>query len=101
MTTIYSGQPVNVGSFKNITAQTAGTIVKTGEGALYSITFNKPVATSVVTIYDGLTTGGTVIGTITIPASPMPVTLRYDTYFSTGLFVVVATADQDLTIIYK
>lgn len=101
MSTPYYGQPVNVGSYSNIAAQTSGTLLKSGEGALYSITFNKPVATAVITIYDGLSTGGTKIGTITIPANPMPVTLTYNAFFATGLFIVVATADTDFTIVYK
>lgn len=101
MSTPYYGQPVNVGSYSHIAAQTGGTLIKTGEGALYSITFNKPVATAVITLYDGLTTGGTVMGIITIPASPMPVTLSYNVAFLTGLFIVVATADTDFTINYK
>ncbi len=99
--TPYYGQPVNVGAYANFTATTAGTTVKSGEGALYSITFNNPVATGVVTLYDGISTGGTLIGTITIPATPQPVTLRYDVFFAVGLFIVVATAAQDLTINFK
>lgn len=101
MSTPFYGQPVNVGVFKNITAQTGGTLVKTGEGVLFSITLNKPVATAVITLYDGLTTGGTVIGTITVPASPQPSDLNFNLAFSTGLFVVLATADMDLTISYR
>lgn len=101
MPTPYYGQPQNVGSYVNITSTTTGTLIKTGEGAFYTLTLNKPVATSVITLYDGLTTGGTVIGTITVPTSPMPVTLTYDVYFATGLFVVVATASSDITINYK
>ncbi len=100
MSTPYYGQPVNVGSFKNIAAQ-ASVTVKSGEGALYSITFNKPVATSVLTVYDGSDTNGTKIATITIPASPMPVTLTYNAFFASGLFVVMATADMDITITFK
>lgn len=96
----YSGQPVNVGTFINFTATTTGTQVKTGIGALYEITFNNPVATGIVTLYDGTSTSGTKIGTITVPASPLPLTLSYNVYFSVGLFVVIATAAQDLTISY-
>lgn len=99
--TTFSGQPVNCGTYKNITAQTAGTSISTGAGALYSVTFNKPVATSVLTIYDGTSTSGTKIATVTIPSSPMPVTLFYNVEYTTGLFVVVATADMDLTINFK
>lgn len=97
----YYGQPQNVGRFYNLPDTTNGISVKTGEGVLYSITFNKPVATGVVTLYDGTSTGGAVIATITIPSSPQPVTLIYDVFFATGLFVSVATAAQDLTITYR
>ncbi len=101
MTNTYAGQPVNVGSHKNITAITAGTSVNTGEGVLYSITLNTPVATGVITLYDGTSTSGTKIGTITVPASPQPSTLFYDIQYTDGLFVVVATAASDITINYK
>lgn len=97
----FSGQPVNAGTYKNIVAQTGGTLVKTGQGVLHIVTLNKPVATAVITFYDGLTTGGTVMGTITVPASPQPQTLEYNITFNTGLFVVLATADMDFTINYR
>jgi hypothetical protein len=97
MTTPYYGQPVNAGNYTNLTATTTGTQIKTGLGVLHLIALNKPVATGVITLYDGTSTGGTVIGTITIPASPQPSTVFYDVTFTTGLFVVVATANQDIT----
>lgn len=95
------GQPVNIGTFTNFTDVTSGTLLKTGSGSLYVLTFNKPVATSVVTLYDGTSASGSKIGTITIPASPLPVSLTYNVYFSTGLFVVVETAGSDFTISYR
>lgn len=98
--TTFSGQPVNCGVYKNIAA-TGSTLVNTGEGVLYSITFNKPVATAVITIYDGTSTGGTVIGTITVPASPMPVTLFYNVQYLVGLYVVLGTANMDFTLNFK
>lgn len=79
---------------------TATTLVKTGAGILHSITFNKPVATGTVKIDDALTDTTPVIGTITIPASPMPVTLFYDLAFSVGLTIVTGTAAQDITVSY-
>lgn len=86
-------------SFTNITAAApTTTVVRTGSGILHSITFNKPVATGVITIYDNTAASGTLIGTITIPASPMPVTLTYDARFETGLTIVTATAAQDITV---
>lgn len=85
--------------YKNITGQ-ATTLVKTGSGLLHSITFNKPAATGIVEIDDALTNTSPKIGTITTPASPMPVTLIYDVVFSTGLSITTGTADQDITIAY-
>ncbi len=86
-------------NYTNLAATNAGgTLLRTGPGVLHAIAFNKPIATSVLTIYDGITTGGTVIATITIPASPNTPTLIYDVAFATGLFVVLATAAMDVTI---
>lgn len=88
-------------SFVNITAAApTTTVVKTGAGILHSITFNTPVATAVVTVYDNTAASGTKIGTFTIPASPMPVTLMYDAAFGTGLTITTATAASDITVTY-
>lgn len=88
-------------SYTNITlAAPTTTVVKTGAGILHTVTFNKPVATAVVTIYDNTAASGTVIGTITVPASPMPVTLTYNVAFATGLTITTATAAQDITVTY-
>lgn len=95
----YAGQPVNSGTATNITALTTGYQVQTGEGVLFTLTLNTPVATGVITLYDGTSTSGTVLGTITVPTSPMPVSLTYNLFFNVGLFVVVATAAQNLTIV--
>lgn len=104
MSTPYYGQPVNVGEYVNITTTTAGQQIKVGEGVIYGITFNKPAATGVITLYDGTSTGGTVIGTITVSASPQVFTwgpFNGGFRFQNGLFVSVATAAQDLTISYR
>ncbi len=87
-------------SYANITGQ-ATTTVKNGAGFLHAITFNKPVATQVITIYDNTTNASPVVGTITIPSSPMPVTLFYDITLSTGLTIVTATASSDITVSYR
>lgn len=86
-------------SYANITTQTT-TLVKSGAGFLHSITFNKPTATGTVKIDDAITDTTPVIGTVTTPASPMPVTLIYDIEFSTGLTIVTGTANQDITVSY-
>lgn len=88
-------------SYSNITAAAPTTVVaRTGAGILHTITFNKPVATTVLTAYDNTAGSGTVIATITIPASPMPVTLTYDAAFAVGLTLVAATAASDITVTY-
>lgn len=87
-------------NYANITGQ-ATTVIKSVPGLLHTICFNNPAATAVITIYDGLNTAGTKIGTITIPASPMPVCLLYDVNFGTGLTIVTATASSDITVSYQ
>lgn len=88
-------------SYNNITAAApTTTVVKTGAGILHMITFNKPTATCVATVYDNTAASGTVIGTITVPASPQPVSLIYDAYFTTGLTITTATAASDITVTY-
>lgn len=92
-----SGNSTPLYNFTNIAAQ-ATTVIRTGNGVLHTICFNKPVATSVLTIYDGVDTNGTKIATITIPASPQTPTLIYDVTFRTGLTIVMGTADMDITV---
>lgn len=75
------------------------TVIKTGAGILHTVTFNKPVATTVAIIYDGIDASGP-IASVTVPASPMPVTLTYDAAFTVGLTVVTTTAASDITVTY-
>lgn len=95
-----SGAPVGWNYNNIVLAAPTTTVVKSGAGVLHTITFNKPVATGVVTLYDNTSAAGTVIGIITTPASPIPVTLRYDLRFGTGLTITSATAAQDITVTY-
>ena len=94
-----NNKPASFYSYANITSQTT-TLVKSGAGFLHSITFNKPVATGTVKIDDAVTDTTPVIGTVTTPANPLPITLVYDVAFTTGLTIVTGTADQDITISY-
>jgi hypothetical protein len=88
-------------NYRNITAAApTTTVVATGAGILHAITFNNPAATAVVTVYDNTAASGTKIGTITVPASPMPVTLTYDVAFDIGLTITTATAASDITVSY-
>lgn len=94
-----NSKPTNFYNYVNITGQTT-TLVKSGEGFLHSITFNKPVATGTVEIDDALTNTTPIIGTVTTPANPMPVTLIYDVAFSNGLSITTGVADQNITVSY-
>ncbi len=86
----------------NITlAAPTTTLLATGNGVLHTITFNKPVATSVVTVYNNIAASGTVLATITVPASPQPVTLTYDMAFGIGLTITTATAASDITVTWS
>lgn len=86
--------------YKNITTDTT-TVVKASAGVLHTITFNNPVATETVTLYDNTAASGTKIGTITVPASPQPQTLMFDVAFTIGLTIVTATAASDITVSYQ
>lgn len=88
-------------NYANITAAApTTTVVKTGTGVLHTITFNKPVATGTVVIYDNTSANAPIIGSITVPASPLPVTLTFDATFNTGLTIVTGTTAQDITVTY-
>jgi len=95
--------PTNLTKYLNITlAAPTTTLVKSGQGYLHAIVINKGAATGVITIYDGLTAGGTVIATITQPATLLAnnATILYDVIFNNGLTIVTATAAQDITVSY-
>jgi hypothetical protein len=86
--------------YLNITGQ-ATTLIRTGNGVLHTVCFNKPTATETVAIYDGVSTAGTLIGTITVPASPLPGCLTYDVAYGAGLTIVTGTASSDITVSYR
>jgi len=89
-------------SYANILTATT-TTVKSGAGFLHVITFNKPVASEVWTIYDNTAGSGTIIGTITLPATLLnqgPMTAVYDVSFSVGL-TIVSGSTTDGTVSYR
>jgi len=89
-------------SAANITTQTT-TTVKSGAGLLKRIVFNKPLASGVVAVYDNTAGSGTLIATITLPATLLngPFFLDYEDIVSTGITVVTSGATQDITVIYR
>jgi hypothetical protein len=91
------------GSSVNITDQASHNAIKTGVGVLTQVVINKAVALGTIALYDGLTSGGTLIGTITMPATLIQsqVVLTYNRQFTTGLTVVTSAASQDITVCYE
>lgn len=89
-------------SYRNITTAVT-TQVATGSGELGRVVINKPVASAVIAIHDGLSAGGALIGTITLPATLLddaPVSVDYGVAFSVGL-CIVTTGTPDVTICYR
>jgi hypothetical protein len=90
--------------FNNITAAAPTTsVLRRGQGILHSITINKAAINGVITVYDGIDATGTLIGTITSPATLLANqnTLIYDVCFNKGLTIVTSTTAQDITVSYK
>ena len=81
-------------------SSTGATVVKSSAGFLHSITFNKPVATSVISLCDSSAGATGTFGIITVPSSPQPVTLRYDVTLTNGIVLNITTAASDITISY-
>lgn len=85
---------------------TATTYIKTGGTLLHSVTINKPVASSVISIDDGGGVGSTpvAIGSITIPATLLaqgPYTAIYDVTCVNGLVMYTTVAASDITVAWQ
>ena len=86
---------------------TTGVLLKSGAGNLHSVVVGAvPTSGSVVTIYDGTSTGGTIMAsfTFTYPngGNFNPASFDFQGVpFSTGLYLVVATQACAITCIYE
>lgn len=86
--------------FFNIATTSAGVQIITGSGVLHTVNINTPVVGQIVTVYDGTSTTGSKICSITTPTtSPYP-TASFDVKYKTGLFIVTTTGAADLTVAY-
>ena len=76
------------------------TTLKNGAGVLHTIVINQAAATGVITCYDNTAASGTVIATITQPATLLQsfASLSYDVAFLLGLTCVTSTAAQNITV---
>ena len=88
-------------NFLNI-AGAATTVVRSGSGTFKRLTVNKAVASGVITIYDNTAASGTIIATITQPATLLQTQydLEFNCKFTTGLTIVTSAAD-DITAIWN
>jgi len=81
-------------------ANTAGYQVKTGQGVVRSISINTAGATATLTLYDGTSTAGAVLGVWSVNTQYNATDLNIQ--FTTGLFMVAAgTTAPDATILYN
>ncbi len=88
-------------SVSNITTSTS-TTVKSGAGVFLGLSVNTGQSGDTVTVYDGLSAGGTKIGTYSSAAVGGPVLPPGGIAFSTGLFVVtVGGTPADITVSFK
>lgn len=85
-------------SYTHIAANTAGTLIRTGRGVFSEVTINTKGATgNLLTVYDGTSTGGTVIASIDTTVAVG--SFLYDVRVEVGIYVVLASGTAaDLTI---
>lgn len=79
------------------------TLVKSGDGILQRVILGGIGIQGMVTIYDGLTASGSVIGAISLAVQgnqpSAPTVFEYEVYFTTGL-TVVTVATTDVTVVF-
>lgn len=85
-------------NYTHISANTAGTTIKSSFGTLAGIVVNTAGATDTITVYDNTAASGTVIAVLSEAVG----TYTYGLSFNTGLTLVVAgTTAPDITVIWK
>lgn len=85
-------------SYYHVAGVTAGHLCKTGLGSFRRLCVNGAASGTVVTVYDGTSTGGAVMAVVT---TSLPLHMEYFAQFNAGLFVVVAGASSDITITWE
>jgi len=101
------GQIYGVPAFNDYTDATqATTTLATYPGILHTILVTTPVASSVITVFDAVSsstaTTSNIIAKITIPATASnPFELTFDNIFTKGLTIQQSTATSTLTAEYQ
>lgn len=84
-------------SYAHFNEATTGALVKNGSGIIHSVNIGDPGSGMSVTVYDGTSASGDVIGVFKVAGSYV-----LDVAFSSGLFVVItASSPGDVCIAYK
>jgi hypothetical protein len=95
------GQPIS----RYQSGITAGIILKYGPGNLHKLILSNIATTSVITLRDGTTAAGAIIHSFTFTGTTMAqVAYEFDfrgISFSTGLFLVIATAAANACVIFE
>jgi hypothetical protein len=101
ISTIAGGEASDTFQYTNISSATT-TTCKSGMGTLIRIVNNRKVANGVITVYDNTAGSGTVIATITNPATLLDnaQVFEYGVGFDTGLTIVTTAADN-LTVVWR
>jgi hypothetical protein len=86
----------SAGNYAHVTTAQAGTLLSPVPCVLANVTINT-AATQTLTIYDGLSSGGTVVAVVTNATTVFPETLNFNVQLKVGLFIV-STGTGDLTI---
>ncbi len=86
--------------YRNITSATT-TVVSSKKCKLHRIKVNRAVANGVITIYDNTSATGTLIGTITSPATLLANHFTHEFGISTNVgLTIVTSAAEDITVVF-
>jgi hypothetical protein len=90
------GRRIGGYAYAHFNAATSGTLVKSGEGVLHSVSIGDAGSGMTVSVYDGVNTSGTLLGVYKVAGS-----FILDAEFTAGLYVAISgTTVGDVTLCY-
>lgn len=93
------GELLTTPLYYHISGNAATYVLKYGAGVLHNVVYNNTSGTS-LTIYDGVSAAGAVVGIITTASAALGV-WNYEIPFSNGLTIVTVGNSLDATIVYE
>lgn len=97
------GRDVTLPRSATFTATTAGNTLKIGPGTVHALSVSSVGANSAITVYDNTAASGTTLwasGAMGATTQPFDVDL-HNSPFYTGLTIVIATSNCNLTVLYE